>query len=244
MPDTFSCPMCGHAHAGGARECASCGEPMAQNVWRDGELVIASRDDAHWPAVCFLSGESTSEATDLKLRVRCGIWIYVVAFLTFLPPFFVFFGPVLVMLLVSSRFRSRKVSLPLSRTGRRKINRGKRWAIFAFVALLPFIMLLIMLELDPIAGQTTTSTLQGGYGLDRQLAKTISLVIGLIGAATVLIGIPIAAINLVRLFHGDFGVQLLKIEDGKFYLKGAHPRLLELLPAYEARAVSGGNPST
>ncbi len=245
MPDTFSCPMCGHAHAGGARECASCGEPMAKNVWRDGELVIASRDDAHWPAVCFLSGESGGEPNELKLRVRCGVWIYVVTFLSFLPPFMFVAAPILILLFLSKRFRRRKIELPLSNAGRRKIKRSERWAFFSLVALLPFVLLSVLVATVPFIEKSLAEYVDWGIGLELEVARAIGLIMGLIGAATVLIGIPIAAINLVRLFHGDFGVQLLKIEDGKLHLKGAHSRLLELLPAYSpqkannAPAVSG-----
>lgn len=241
-PTPHSCPMCGHAHDGGARECASCGEPMAYNVWREEDIVIASRDDAHWPAVCILTGESAGEPNELKLRIRCGIWIYVVTFLAFLPPFMFVAAPILGMLFISKRFRNRKISLPISNTGLKKVKKRKRRLLVVLLAMSSFLLTLLLLSILPV-NQAAPSDILNRLGLNMNQVNALLTTLGVVWFFSLLIGVPIAAINLVRLFHGDFGVQLLKIEDGKFHLKGAHPRLLELLPAYESPAVSGDKSS-
>lgn len=232
--NTFSCPMCGHAHDGGARECASCGEPIIANIWRDGDVVVLRRSKVQLPAVCFLTGQPTDNRSKLLLRPSKGIGLYVLVALSLLPPLMFIALPVLFLLfLIDFRaFRRRTVKVSMSEDGLQKMKRLRRFSGIAPICLLLLMVAVPIFEHLFAKQGPLYPRLVDFMEAYPQLSIVLLLTTSIAALTTLLIGFPLSVLSIVRFIRNDFGLRLVKVDGLYFHLNGAHPRLLELLPEF------------
>jgi hypothetical protein len=209
-----------------------CGEARPTDTWRIGKMMVVRRG-SRLPAVCLVSGEPTERRERMVFRWRGRYLIYLLVFLSCLPPTFFVALPLLVISILFRVIRRAEIEVGLTPASSRLLKVRKRlW-------LLPPLFVVGGIVAIYLRSQWEMQDLQHRGGdpfVNRDVAQLFFVAVG---AMIAFVGLPLSVITISRWIQNSFGLSVCGSDEDYYFLEGVHPAVLAKLPEWPPKEMRG-----